>query len=107
MASGRKKTPLGKSPRLHIREHRPVEKELQKLWGEDYQQTQVTGTYEQRRAARGKQKRALQQMLERLNNKEMKEIFDNGFRREFRIPQDSDLQSLIDKIDLDQQRDKK
>ena len=31
MASGRKKTPLGKSPHLHIREHRPVDKELQNI----------------------------------------------------------------------------
>jgi CHAD domain-containing protein len=31
MASGRKKTPSGKSPRLHIRERRTIEKELQNI----------------------------------------------------------------------------
>ena len=110
MGLDRNRTDVGTAKKICEQWDRRVaaaEKELQKLWNEDYRQTQVTGTFEQRRSARGKQKRALQQMLERLNSKEMKEIFDDGFRQEFRIPQDSDLQSLIDKIDLDQQRDKK
>jgi hypothetical protein len=94
MGLDRNRTDVGTAKKICEQWDRRVaaaEKELQKLWNEDYRQTQVTGTFEQRRSARGKQKRALQQMLERLNNKELKEIFDDGFRQEFRIPQDSDV----------------
>lgn len=84
-----------------------AEKELVKLM-QDYRDTPVDGaTYEERTQQRGKRKSTLRKMMEILNNKELKEVFDDGYRNELELPDDATLQSLIDQIDIQQQRDKK
>ncbi len=84
-----------------------AEKELQKLM-QEYQDTPVNGaTYEERTQQRGKRKSTLRKMMDKLNEKDLKEVFDDAYRNELELPGDAVLQSLIDQIDVQQQNDRK
>lgn len=84
-----------------------AEKELKKLM-QEYQDTAVNGaTYEERTQQRGKRKSTLRKMMEKLNERDLKEVFDDAYRNELELPGDAVLQSLMDQIDVQQQNDRK
>lgn len=84
-----------------------AEDQLLQLWNGDYNQTQVTGSYEERSAARGRRKRALGTMLNLLTASDLKEVFDTAYRAKLRIPIDAELQYRIFQIEIEQMRDKR